>query len=174
MLQIQYSTTQSNELKAVSESAKQEIDLAQTDSTSEMSSDGGMHWNDSSGNESQPTKITEQQPTSDSYLKIKTHSVQCLATLFRICNKAFTLKGMWLLIFPSLLTSPLPHVVQSLESDEDCLFQVKNFVKTDLFSEPTLMQQALQQDENPKLRIQMIQALSTVLEHSEIIKRNLD
>ena len=81
---------------------------------------------------------------------------------------------MWLLIFPSLLTSPLPHVVQSLESDEDCLFQVKNFVKTDLFSEPTLMQQALQQDENPKLRIQMIQALSTLLENSEIIKRNLD
>ena len=89
-----------------------------------MSSDGGMNWNDSSGNESTQNKPTEQQPTSDSYLKIKTHSVQCLSTLFRICNKAFTLKGMWLLIFPSLLTSPLPHVVQSLESDVDCLAQV--------------------------------------------------
>jgi hypothetical protein len=85
-----------------------------------MSSDGGMHWNDSSGNESVPQNKTIEQPANDSYLKIKSHAVQCLTTLFRICNKAFTLKGMWLLIFPSLLTSPLPHVVQSLDSYEDC------------------------------------------------------
>ena len=39
-----------------------------------MSSDGGG-WHDSSGSESIPTTKTNEQPASDSYLKIKGHSV---------------------------------------------------------------------------------------------------
>jgi hypothetical protein len=63
--------------------------------------------------------VAEASEKTDSYLKIKSHAMQCLLTLFKVCNKAFTLKGLWMLIFPSILTSPSPLVLNSLHSDSE-------------------------------------------------------
>ena len=84
------------------------IDIVET---AELSSDGGSYLN-SSGSEMTADNITPQS----NYLKIKQHAVICLQTLFKNSNKAFTLKGMWLLIFPSILTSPNPQLETSFET----------------------------------------------------------
>jgi hypothetical protein len=112
--------------------------------TAELSSDGGAYLN-SSGSEMALDTATPQS----NYLKIKQHAVICLQTLFRNSNKAFALKGMWLLIFPSILTSPNPQQDTSFDT-------VASFYKNEMSMEPTLMQLAFSEEEDPKLKVLLI------------------
>ena len=83
-----------------------------------------------------------------SYLKIKQHAILSLQTLFRVSNKAFTLKGMWLLIFPSILTSPSAAISDTVHYE--------NFIKNELKMEPTLSSLAFSLEENDKLKVSLV------------------
>jgi len=87
------------------------------ESKKEELSEGGSSMSETYRSFDEGLNVAETQEKTDSYLKIKSHALQCLLTLFKVCNKAFTLKGLWMLIFPSILTSPSPLVLNSLNSD---------------------------------------------------------
>ena len=86
-----------------------------------------------------PIEVRPKEQAQASYLKIKQSAMSCLNTLFRVSNKAFTLKGMWLLIFPSIATTT--HGQQVTDK------QVLDFISNEMQAEPTLLQLAFSADE---------------------------
>jgi hypothetical protein len=105
---------------------------------------------------------------NDNYFKIKQSAALCLQTLFKICNKAFTPQSLWLLVFPSILTSPQPYVLAAIDSPTigDLVSQ---FCKNDLLNEPTLFSIAKSTEDCPsKLRGQVISSISILIENTDL------
>lgn len=74
---------------------------------------------------------------------------------------------MWLLIFPSMLTSPSPLIDYNN-------ITVANFITNEMQLEPTLTMLAFSTEENVKLRLLILQSICNLLENSDMIKRNVD
>jgi serine/threonine-protein kinase RIO1 len=74
---------------------------------------------------------------------------------------------MWLLIFPSMLTSPSPLIDYNN-------ITVANFITNEMQLEPTLTMLAFSSEENVKLRLLILQSICNLLENSDMIKRNVD
>lgn len=74
---------------------------------------------------------------------------------------------MWLLIFPSILTSPSPQIEYNNTT-------VANFIANEMQLEPTLTMLAFSSEENVKLRLSILQSICNLLENSDMIKRNVD
>jgi hypothetical protein len=104
--------------------------------TSEVSSSDGGAFSDNFGREdksehksAESTEPTEADAKSgkgssehsgrqaalakmeDPFFKIKMHSMLSLQILFRVCNKAFNIGGLWHPIFPHFLIHPRPEIL---------------------------------------------------------------
>jgi len=123
--------------KNYSEGEEQKSDSSFMIDTSEVSSSDGGVFSDNFGREEkeepksadESTEPTEAEVKSgkgssehsgrqaalakieDPFFKIKLHSMLSMQTLFRVCNKAFSIGGLWHPIFPHFLIHPRPEIL---------------------------------------------------------------
>jgi hypothetical protein len=91
--------------------------------------------------------------------------------LFKVCNNAFNIGGLWHPIFPHFLIHPRPEILsQSYQSQISADYKQKTLAE--LVREPTLFYLIQSSGENSeKFRTIVCYSITTLLENSETIAR---
>lgn len=94
-----------------------------------------------------------------------------LQVLFKVCNKAFNIGGMWHPIFPHFLSYPRPEILSySYQAQISPEFKEKALIE--LTREPTLFHLIQNSTDNSeKFRTNVCNTITTLLENSETIAK---
>ena len=143
--------------------------LSEGQSSENFLSDGAVN-----GHGSPNEALSAASEKNDSYFKIRVHAIQCLSILFKYCNKAFTPQSLWLLIFPSILTSPQPNVLAAIENPSRLQEQVKHFCLQDIQNEPTFFFLIKSTEDNAsKFRGQVVASITSLVENTDFFSKDI-